>query len=274
MKQLQLKKGSIPVYVVGLLVVLILMFMIKKCSTTTLSSDDHRASGDTLNVAIELSPLGISTREDTLSGFHYDLIRFLADKHNRPLQVTAFSVPSAAFGKLKSGRYDIVISDIPSTSRMKQEFIFTVPIYLDKQVLVRKHNESAEHTFELSHYSLAGDSVWVAEGSPFADRIRNLAHEIGDTIYVIDDHGYGIEQLGILTALGEIKQSVMNNEQAERLKNTYPDLDISTPISFNQFQGWALSRESEQLRDTINRWLDDFKTTREYKKLLKRYNLN
>ena len=274
MKKLQLKKGSLVVYVVGLLVVLLLMFMLRKCSTKTLDSDDRKALGDTINVAIELSPLGISTREDTLSGFHYDLIRLLAEKHGRPIQISAFSNPASTLERLNNGRYDIVISDIPVTARMKQEYLFTEPIYLDRQVLVRKHVGIQDSVFEFTHNILAGDTVWVAEGSPFADRLRNLAHEIGDTIYVLDHHGYGVEQLGILTAVGEIRQSVMNQEQAQRLKTVYPDLDISTPISFNQFQGWVLAPGSEQLRDSINDWLTQFKATAEYQNLLKKYNLN
>lgn len=274
MKKLQLKKGSITVYVTGLLIVLLLMFMLRKCSTETLSSNDNRAGGDTLNVAIELSPLGISTRLDTLSGFHYDLIRIIAARHNRPLQISAFSSPASAFASLKNGRYDMVISDIAATAKLKKELLFTEPIYLDKQVLVRKHGTTTDSVFKFTQATLAGDSVWVAEGSPFADRLRNLAHEIGDTIYVMDNHGYGAEQLGMLTALGQIKQAVMNNEQAERIKTEYPDLDISTPISFNQFQGWVLAPGSETLRDSINVWLTEFKSTREFRKLLEKYKLN
>lgn len=274
MKRLQLKKGSMTVYLVGLFAAILLMFMLRKCSTPTLPSDDQKAAGDTISVAIELSPMGLSTREDTLSGFHYELIKTIAALHNRPLQLSAFSTPATALSGLKSGRYDIVITDIPVTSRMKQDFLFTDPIYIDNQVLVRKHSANSDSIFEFKQNMLAGDSVWVADGSPFADRIRNLSREIGDTIYVVDNHGYGAEQLGMLIALGQVKQSVMNNEQAVRLKSAYPELDISTPISFSQFQGWAMSPESKELLDTINSWLSDFKQTAEYNLLLNKYNLN
>lgn len=274
MKKLQMKKGSVTGYVVGLAAVLLLMFMLRKCSDEPIATDDRRATGDTINVAIELSPLGISTRLDTLSGFHYDLIRSIAALHNRPLQISAFSSPATAFDALKDGRYDIVISDIPATSRIKEEFLITEPVYLDKQVLVRRHTAASDTALLFSLHLLAGDSVWVAEGSPFADRLRNLAREIGDTIYVIDNHHYGAEQLGMLTSLGQIKQAVMNQRQAEHIKSAYPDLDISTPISFNQFQGWVLAPGSEPLRDSVNLWLSDFKSTPEYRKLLEKYNLN
>ncbi|MDE7154190.1 MAG: transporter substrate-binding domain-containing protein [Muribaculaceae bacterium] len=274
MKKLQLKKGSATGYLIGLAVVIILMFMLRKCSNESIPGDDRRAEGDTINVAIELSPLGISTRLDTLSGFHYDLIRTIAAQHNRPLQISAFSSPSAAFDALKEGRYDIVISDIPATSRIKEEFLITDPVYLDKQVLVRRHTPGTDSVIEFSQHILAGDSVWIAHGSPFADRLRNLAHEIGDSIHVIDNHSYGAEQLGMMTSMGQIKQVVMNQRQASQIKIVYPDLDISTPISFNQFQGWVLAPGSEPLRDSINIWLSDFKSSPDYPKLLEKYNLN
>ena len=273
MKHAQMKRGSILVYLAGWVAVVALMLMVKKCSTESIEYNDTKASGDTLNVAIELSPLGISTRHDTLSGFHYDLIRAIAARHGRPLQISAFSTPASAFASLKEGRYDIVISDIPATASMKEELLFTDPIYLDRQVLVRKHIAGADTLFQYSQNSLAGDTVWVAEGSPFVHRIRNLAHEIGDTIYIMDKHGYGAEQLGMLTALGEIKQAVMNREQAAKIKESYPDIDISTPISFNQFQGWVLAPGNEELRDTINSWVNDYKNTPEFITLQRKYNL-
>ena len=50
--------------------------------------------------------------------------------------------------------------------------------------------------------------------SPVADRMHNLASEIGDTICVVEDPAYGSEQLFITTATGEIPSAVVNERIA------------------------------------------------------------
>ena len=54
------------------------------------------------------------------------------------------------------------------------------------------------------------------------------------------------------------------------LKN-FPQLDISTPISFTQFYSWGINKKSKSLLDTINSWLDHFVTTKEFDELNHKY---
>ena len=114
---------------------------------------------------------------------------------------------------------------------------------------------------------LAGDTVWIVDGSSIESRIINLGHEIGDTIYVEHEKLYGPEQLFLMTALGEIKQAVINERVAEAMAKDYPDVDISTDISFTQFQSWIVSNKRPEMRDSIDKWIKEIKLTPEYKEL-------
>ncbi len=82
---------------------------------------------------------------------------------------------------------------------------------------------------------------------------------------------YGPEQLFLMTALGEIKQAVINERVAEAMAKDYPDVDISTDISFTQFQSWIVSNKRPEMRDSIDKWIKEIKLTPEYKELEKRY---
>ncbi len=267
MKKLTVKTGKTVIYVILLIFVLALMFGLKKCSSSQLSND-AKAEGDTINVAIELSPIGLSTRQDTLSGFHYDLIRRICKLHNQNVKISAFTNLSSALNQLDNGRFDIVIADIPVTYNMKENYLYTDSIYIDHQVLVRR-KETIKKGFNQN--DLAGDTIWIPSGSLANERIHNLSEEIGDTIYVIEDKKYGAEQLIILTALGEIKQAVVNQKYAAALVKDYPQLDISTDISFHQFQSWILRKNNTELCDSVNKWLKEYKGTDEYLKLYNRY---
>ncbi len=82
---------------------------------------------------------------------------------------------------------------------------------------------------------------------------------------------YGAEQLFIMTALGEINNAVVNERVARELAKEYPNVDISTNISFTQFQSWITGKNQTELADSINKWLVDLKKTDEYQKLVEKY---
>ncbi len=113
--------------------------------------------------------------------------------------------------------------------------------------------------------------MWIAEGSPFRTRLNNMAKELGDTITIFSDPEHSSEHLAIMTATGDVKHAVVNEAVARRIAAMYPRLDIATPISFNQFQVWAVAPGDTALRDSLNNWLGSFKHTEAYRRLANRY---
>ena len=102
-------------------------------------------------------------------------------------------------------------------------------------------------------------------------RINHLSNEIGDTIYVQEIEKYGPEQLIAMVAHGDIDYTVCEENLARAVADSLPGIDISTAISFNQFYGWGVSKESQALRDTLNTWLKGFMKTKAFQRLVKRY---
>ncbi len=102
-------------------------------------------------------------------------------------------------------------------------------------------------------------------------RLQNLADEIGDTIHIITDSLYGSEQLVILTATGEIDRAVVNERIARAMSRDYPDIDISTGVTFTQFQSWLVRRDEEKLAERIDTLLVRYKATPAYANLHLRY---
>jgi len=251
-RKFEMKKGTMVMYVLLLAVALGLMLSARQCSTKRIGQrPDTVAGGDTLNVAIEISPTGLSLAGDTLSGEYYTLLRDVCRRHGRPLRFHPYTRLEDALAWLREGRCRLIVGDLPVTAEMRGELIFVNPVGVDKQVLVQLADSSAIK----NQFDLAGQTVHVAKESPYIQRLRNLSHEIGDTIFVIEDSEYSSEQLVILTAIGEIPRAVVNRATAESLRSRYPNLDLSVDISFNQFQSWALAPSDTLLRDTLNHWL-------------------
>lgn len=272
MKPFKLKIGNAVVYILLLCLAILAMYSMHRCS---MSADKEAlpssSGGDTIDVAIEYSPLSFYTYNDTLGGFNYDLLKLLAEKHGLVLKFHPVVSLSNALKHIDKNTYDILAAELPVTSDYKDRYSLLEPVLLDKRVLVQLKDSVTGDVRIKSQLDLANDSVWIVDGSSVKGRIENLGREIGDTIYIKSDPEYGSEYLFLMTALGEIKQAVISERVAKAMADEYPQVDVSTGISFNQFQSWVASNRRPELKDSLNRWIADIKLTPEYKELERRY---
>lgn len=254
-----------------LIIVLALMWMLGQCSRkhdAVFALTDRHAGGDTITVAIEMSPLLYTRSGDSIAGLDHDIINAIAAAHGRPVRFRPFVPLHFALEGLEKGDFDMVVAALPATERTKNTYCMTDAVYTGRQALVQRR-DSASHIS--SQEQLAGKEVWLVAKSPYADRLANLGEELGDTIYVHSSPEYSAEHLCLLTAAGTIPRAVVDEATARRLAADYPELDVSVPVSFSQFQSWAVGRED--LRDSLNVWLDEFCRTAAYDSLLVRYGL-
>lgn len=224
-----------------------------------------RGSGDTINIAIDYSPMSLYRYGDTLGGFNYTMMKEMAAMYGDKIKFYPMSSITDALADLDNGKYDIVVSDLPVTALQKEKYRFTEPVYLDKQVLI-----SRDTTLRTA-LDLAGKNIWVVAGSPAEERMENLAREIGDTIILHKDGEHNAEQLFMLTATGDVKAAVINEDIAAKLAREHPEVQITTPVSFNQFESWVVNKDRKALADTLDARIKRFKTTPQYEALVRRY---
>ena len=256
------------IYLILLAVVVGCMVALSFCDKPIVDAQSSPSGGDTLDIAIEYSPVTYYTYDDTLGGYNYDLLRMISDSVGCPMKFHPVVTLEKALAGLDDGRYDIVVAQFPMTAGDTARFAFTEPIYIDQQVLVQRRSSHAVH----SQLELAGDTVWVVKGSPMIQRIANLSREIGDTIYVHVDELYGPEQLMMMVSSGEIRYAVVNRSIARAMASVLPNLDRSVAISLSQFQSWMVSKDRKSLCDSLNLWHNQVKRdTAAYLGLQRRY---
>lgn len=247
MKQLEKKPtGRILLYLLLLAVALGVMFSLKRCRQWGEGRDV--VAGDTLRVAMQYAPGSFYYENDSLRGRDYEALKALG----LPYRIYPITNPAEGLSGLRDGRYDLVIADLPQTADSAEEFIFTHPIYLDRQVLVQRVDSGVAPI--TSPLQLGGRTVVVPENSPMASRLANLAREIGDTIYVDRRHAT-TERLLTELALGldSVNLTVANSSLAEEIAKEFPGrLNYDVPVSLTQFQSWVLLRSETALRDSIN----------------------
>lgn len=230
-------------------------------------------SSGVLRAVTEYNAVSYHVDQDTtLSGFDYEILREFAQSKNLRLQVVPEMNFSERLTGIANGRYDILAVSTPITSRTNDTLLFTHPLLRAKQVLVqRKKTDDADSSFISNQLQLAGKRLYVVKNSPALLRIHNLMNEIADTIYVEEVEKYGPEQLLAMVAGKDIDYAVCDETIARTALKNFPDLDISIDIGFTQLYAWGVSKQSTELLDTLNAWLDAYIHTKEYKTIKNKY---
>lgn len=268
-------KKRFILYFILLAIVLFVMYMIRtRLLTPAFQLRDIREieQEDTLRIVTDYTPLSYYVSGDTISGFDYELAKLIAKRSGLQVKVYPEVSLSKSVEGLEKNRYDIIGRPIPVTTDSKEYFLFTDPILLNKQVLVQRNAEYNDGKEPIrNQLDLAQKHLYIISDAPTRLRIMNLAHEIGDTIYVNEESTYGDEQLIIMVAKGEIEFAVCDETIAREMSKHYPEIDFNTDISFTQFQSWALRHTSPALLDSLNVWLKEIKKSPEFQKLKTKY---
>lgn len=264
-------KRHLYIYI-GLLVVVvgIMAWLRPKSEYHPRSFEEIKADG-VLRIVTDYTPLSYYLQGDSLTGFDYELARMVGQRSGLAIEITPEVNLSKSIEGLERGQYDIIARQLPVTSEIKEELAFTVPIQLNKQVLVQRKDNPSHKKLIRNQLDLARETLYIVSDAPTRLRINNLAREIGDTIYIQEEETYGAEQLIMMVATGEIDFAVCDKAIAQQMSKDYPQLDCNTDISFTQFQSWALRKNDSILLDSLNKWITDIQQEDRYKKLYDSY---
>ncbi len=211
-----------------------------------------------LNVVTDYNTFGYYVSGDTIDGFQYDLIKKLEKDWSITVNIFLENSLDDNLAGLEIGKYDIVARNIPVNTSLKERFEFTKSISKNKYVLVQRKAEFNNDSLPIrQQLDLANKAIYVHKDSPVIMRLHNLANEIGDTIFIMQDEKYEQEQLVMMVAGGDIDFTVCNESIAINLANELPEIDIATAISFTQLESWAVRIDSPVLLDSLNNWLSN-----------------
>lgn len=242
----------------ALKLILFILIITTGCSSGPRDFSQIKKDGE-LRVVMAYNPLGFYRADDSIVGVQHEMIKTFCKEVGLDCNIEVQADLDDCIKDLKDGKYDIIVRLIPVTTELKEQVKFTHQICLDKQVLVQRKTNSANQPLPLikSQLELPGHCISMPKNSPYIARLKNLAQEIGDTINIEEINNYQSEQLIILVAKGDLDYTVCNYNLAQKIGEKYPQLDYKTAISFSQMQAWAVSKESEELLEVVNKWIDN-----------------
>ena len=209
----------------------------------------------TLRIVTEYNQSGYYLTDDKIEGFQYELSKAIAAISGLEVLIYLDMSLEKSFEGLYNNQYDIIAQNIPTTSDLKQNYLFIDPIVLNKQVLVQRTAIENHSTPPIrNHLDLAKKTLYIPKNSPARLRLQHLQYEIGDTIFMIEDPLYSSEQLMIMVAKGDIDYAVCDQHIAQLSQKQLPEIDIKTDISFTQLQSWVVRRNAPALFDSLNHW--------------------
>ncbi len=275
--QLIMKRIYLVYGIIGVTALITGIYFLQTKQTDTESSPrDYNEINNsrTLNVTTEYNAVSYYVEGDSVSGFHYELVQAFAQEKGWKLNIA----PEMDLGKqmkdINDGSIDLIANSLLVTSESKDSLIaFTIPILRNKQVLVQRKKEISTNYIH-NQLELSGKTVYIPCQSAIRHRIHNLSKEIGDTIIVQELEKYGTEQLMALVAHGDIDYAVCEVGIVKATLSEFPQLDIQTDVSFNQFYAWGVNKQSTILLDSLNHWLTRFMQTDKYKRLIRKYQAN
>jgi len=213
-------------------------------------------------------------------GFEYELLQNFANKINVKFKVVKVNNLDEMILMLKRGEGDIIAHGLAVTNERKEDISFTNYYNLIHQVLVQKkpskwwqmRKDDINNALIKDVTGLIGDTVSIRKESSYYERVRNLAKELGDTIYVdIIDGSYNTEEIIKMVSDGDIKYTIADNNIAKINKSYYSNLDIETKISLSQRVAWSVRKDSPNLENAVNSWLKEIKNSGYYNIVYKKY---
>ena len=200
-------------------------------------------------------------------GYQFEMLKQFADHLDVNLKLVITNDMDEAFQLINQGDVDLIAMGLTITSDRKKVVDFTIPQIQTKQVLVQRKPENwrkmrtwdeiEEHLIR-NPLDLAGKTVYVQKGTVFADRLEILGNEMGDTIHIVEDPEREVEQLITAVATGELEFTVSDEHIAKVNQKYYPNIDVSTALSFPQHVAWAVKPGNDSLRVEVNNWMMDY----------------
>jgi len=212
-------------------------------------------------------------------GFTYELLKSFSDHIGIDLEIVTENRLENVLKMIKSGEADLLAIGLTVNSSRKKDIQFTEPLDETRQVLVQRkppnwRSKTIDETDKLlirNQMGLAKKTVYVQKGSSHGERLATLAGEIGDTINIIEVP-FDSEKLIRNVANGEIEYTVCDENIALVNATYYPDIDVSTPVSFLQSLAWGVRKNnSNALLSELNRWITTYKKTDSYALLHAKY---
>ncbi len=203
-------------------------------------------------------------------GYEYELLKELAKDLQVDLEIVVPKTWPEMYSWLNKERGDIVAANLLRTKEQGQFATFTESHSTTRQMLVQRKPDNwrdlPRHQLDKqlvrNPIDLIGKEVHVRRNSPHYFRLQNLSREIGGDINIkTSPQGMETEFLIKMVSEGLIPYTVANENLVRSFEAYYQNIDAKTPVSFPQRVSWAVRKSSPELKNFVDNWIRDKKSS-------------
>src|SRR6267378_7857269 len=227
-------------------------------------------------------------------GYEYELLQSFAKAQGLDLKMVVVADSKSLFSILNSGEGDIAANRIVPTPDNETDVSFTRALYRTEPVLVQQDEPPAkagkgtekalapgpaDQTPEVDIQArlitkpsqLAGKTVTLPEQSPYNRTLVELSDEISGEIHVVEMGALQDEALAQKVAKGEIEFTVMQKNLADLKEAEFKNLKVRPIISRSHSVAWAVRKNSPELMQALNDWIEKKQNGSLFDKLYQKY---
>jgi len=213
-------------------------------------------------------------------GYEYELLERLADHLGVEIEIRIAKDMDQIFDMLNTGQGDIIAHSMAVTKQRTKRVAFTKPHLNVSMALVQrkpdKWRKMKLHEIEKrlirNPIDLIGKKVHVRRESSYYARLHNLSEEIGGDVEIIESPGkLSTDELIQQVANGKIAYTIADENIALINQAYYSNIDTKTKISLPQQISWVVRKNSPQLLEAVNTWIDSMKNRTEYYVIYNKY---
>ena len=238
-----------------------------EAETDTLTVLDHLMDKGVFVAVTNCAPFNYKMQDSHPTGFEYELLNDFCNSMGIKLELIVNDNLDTCFQMLDSCKVDVVATGLGLTKEVKNHFLATNPIILQKSVLVQRLPKGwssmstvneVENQLLRSPIDLARKTIYVPKGSHAVKSLEHLSEEIGDTIFIVENDTLSSMELVNAVHDGLIDYTVVDEYIAKVATKGMNGMDIQLEVSVEQPLGWALRRDKDSsLLIAVNNWIDN-----------------
>lgn len=204
-------------------------------------------------------------------GYDYDMAEDFCDFYGLKLNVKIAENSTKLLEMLANGEGDLIASPVPVENSLRDSIIYCGLEQTSHQVLIQRSEKKDSLVRDVTQ--LIGKEVYVKHNTKYHHRILNLDAELGNGIIIKDiaKDTVTVEDLIAMVARKEINYTVADEYIAKLNKTYYRNIDILTPLSFEQRSSWVVRKSTPLLAEALNKWFSENSKKPLYRATLKKY---
>ena len=233
--------------------------------TCTLESIEQRG---VLNVCTYYNTTDYYVYKGVPKGFHYELVKSLADYLGVKLNIEVSSNMEESIQKLNEGKYDLLAMSLSITDARKNKVTFADPLFNTKRVLVQ--NNQGDSLIR-NVQDLQGKEIFIQQGTSTKGFLQQLNDSLQLNLKITELEDMTYEDILLEIEKGKLPNTVIDQNVAQIAAQYMTHIDYSLQLSEDGPITWAVASNAKLLAQEINNWLEPIKKSDKFNVLYNRY---